>query len=285
MNPILVTGATGQFGAYIVRELNRLSLPFDAWGHSRTDAIPGLPVRSVDLLDSVAVAANFGSPAVVIHAAAIASVAECAKDPARAKNVNVDGTARLVELAAKKNSRLVFVSTDLVFDGENAPYDETAAPCPLSDYGRTKAAAEQVVLANPMNCVLRVSLMYGRSLIGMKGFFEEQIKAIRERRPIVLFEDEWRTPLHAENAARAAVALGSSTVLGLLHVGGPKRMSRLEMGHSIANALGLDTSCIVASTRQAAGQADTRPKDTSLDSSRFQAIFPDIRFQAFEKCL
>src|SRR5436305_6422990 len=113
-------------------------------------------------------------------------MAECHRDPARARRVNVGGTATLAELAAKAGARLVLVSTDLVFDGEHAPYREADPPRPLSAYGRSKAEAEAAVLAVPRAAVARVSLLFGASLAGRPSFFDEQAAALRARRPVTL---------------------------------------------------------------------------------------------------
>src|SRR5436305_4941697 len=110
-------------------------------------------------------------------------MAECHRDPARARRVNVGGTATLAELAAKARARLVLVSTDLVFDGEHAPYREPDPPAPLSVYGASKRAAEEAVLAHPRHAVARLSLLFGPGLGGRPSFFDEQVAAFRAGRP------------------------------------------------------------------------------------------------------
>jgi dTDP-4-dehydrorhamnose reductase len=147
---------------------------------------------------------------------------------------------------------------------------------PLSVYGRTKAEAEQAVLALPGSVVARVSLLLGPSLVGKTGFFEEQVNALRERRSVTLFEDEWRTPLDLPSAAEGLLAVGQSGFSGLLHLGGPERWSRLDMGRQLAELLGVARDGIVAVRREANPAAEPRPKDVSLDSSRFRKLFPSL---------
>jgi dTDP-4-dehydrorhamnose reductase len=284
---ILVTGATGQLGGYLLRRLQQEDCRALAWTGSRTGQLFGAALQPVDLADPAALAAAFrqGRPTHVIHCGAISSVAECFRQPALAQQVNTRGTAVLAELAAQAGARFVFVSTDLVFDGEKGSYAEDDATAPLSHYGRTKAEAEKAVLSFPGTVVVRSSLLFGPSLTGRPGFFDHQLAALREGRPVTLFEDEWRTPLGLNVAAQALLAIARADFGGLLHLGGPERMSRLEMGRRIAAALGLDASSIVPGRRDLPPPSEPRPRDVSLDSRRWRALFPDQAWPTLEEAL
>jgi dTDP-4-dehydrorhamnose reductase len=241
----------------------------------------------VDVSDREQVAAAFQAarPHVVVHAAALARVADCHRDPARAHRINVRGTAILAELCLAAGTRLVLTSTDMVFSGERGHYREDDPPAPLSEYGRTKAAAEKVALAVPTNAIIRLSLMYGPSVNGGPSFFVDQVAALRAGRPITLFEDEWRTPLDLRTAARAVLAVARSEYRGLLHVGGPERLSRVDMGRRLAAYLQVDPSSIVVTSRLDAPAAEPRPRDLSLDSSRWRQQFPDHPWPRWEEAL
>jgi dTDP-4-dehydrorhamnose reductase len=284
---LLLTGASGQLGAYLLRELTAAGAEVTAWSGARRGELFGTPLQPVDLADAGAVAAAFrqARPGAVLHAAALASVAECHRDPERAFRVNVGGTATLAELAAGAGVRFVLVSTDLVFDGEHAPYREADPPAPLSAYGRSKAEAEAAALAAPRAAVARVSLLFGRALAGRPSFFDQQADALRAGRPVTLFADEWRTPLHLATAARALVALASSDFTGVLHVGGPERLSRLEMGQRLAHFLRADPGVIVAARRADAPAEEPRPRDVALDSSRWRGLFPALPWPTWEEAL
>jgi dTDP-4-dehydrorhamnose reductase len=273
---VLVTGASGQLGGYLLRELIGQGIDVVAWSGSRAGEFGGVPLRPVDLADADGVAATFreARPSIVFHAAAIASVAECFRDQARATRVNARGTAVLAELAAEARARLLFVSTDLVFDGEKGWYKETDTPSPLSVYGRTKVDAERAVQSVASSVIVRMSLMYGPTLVDRPSFFDQQVAAFRDRRPITLFDDEWRTPLDFPTAARALVAIGRGDCVGMIHVGGPERLSRLEMGQRLAIHMRADSSLIVPAQRNLTGLAERRPRDTSLDSSCWRERFP-----------
>jgi dTDP-4-dehydrorhamnose reductase len=282
---VLLTGASGQLGGYLLRELAAQSVV--AWSVSRDGALLGVKLQRVDLADRDAVVAAFreARPDVVIHAAAMAKVGDCFRDPERARLVNTQGTELLAELADHAGSRIIYVSTDLVFDGESGGYTEADAPSPISIYGCSKAEGERSVLSSPRGLVARVSLLFGPSIIGRPTFFDEQTAAARNGKPIALFSDEWRTPLSLKTAARALVALARSDSTGILHVGGPERMSRLEMGQRLAAFLGASAAGIRAIRRDETATDGPRPRDTSLDSSCWRAQFSHEPWPRWEEAL
>jgi dTDP-4-dehydrorhamnose reductase len=122
---ILVTGASGQLGSYLLHRLGR-DRRFDvvAWSGSQSGQLGGVPLEPVDLTDRQRVMASYESarPDFIIHTAAICRIDACYADPERAERVNVAGTRLLCELASEHHARVVCVSTDLVFDGEQGSY-------------------------------------------------------------------------------------------------------------------------------------------------------------------
>ncbi len=283
---LLITGATGQLGAYLLREAGDQP-GLTAWGGPRGGDCRGVACRAVDLTDADAVRAAFreARPDVILHAAAWARVADCHRNPEAARRVNVGGTATLAELAGQASARLLLLSTDLVFDGTKAPYREDDPPGPVSVYGRTKLDAEAALQHLPRCVVARVSLLYGPSLTGRASFFDEQLRALRAGRPATLFADEWRTPLDLATAAHALVELARSDVQGIVHIGGPERLSRLEMGQRLARCLGVTCSGIVAVRRDEVPASEPRPRDVSLDSSRWRGLFPHLPWPTWEEAL
>jgi dTDP-4-dehydrorhamnose reductase len=273
---MLITGATGALGGYLLRELAGTDVQVTAWSGTRAGDPFGIPVRPVDLADADALAGAFreARPDAVLHAAAVANVGQCYRNPDRAHLVNARGSAMLAGLAAEAGARLLLVSTDLVFDGTRGWYAEDDAPSPLSVYGRSKVEAERAVLAQPRTAVARVSLLLGPTLTGRGAFFDQQVQALRAGRPISCFADEWRSPLDLATAARALLALARSDFTGLLHVGGPERLSRLDMGRCLAERLGADPALVVPGKQAEAAAAEPRPRDTSLNSSKWRGLVP-----------
>jgi dTDP-4-dehydrorhamnose reductase len=284
---ILVTGASGQLGAYLLRELQGQALAVTAWSGSAAGELFGYALHPVDLVDLDAVKRAFAvaAPDAVIHTAALAKVADCHRDPAAAQRINTEATAHLAGLCRGAGVRLVHVSTDLVFDGTKGNYCEVDEASPLSVYGRSKLHAEQALLAMPRVAVARVSLLYGPSLIGRKSFFDDQVSALRTAKPLKLFVDEWRTPLDLGTAAKGLIELAFSENTGVFHMGGPLRMSRYEMGCITAAFLGVEASASVAANQADVPAPEPRPRDVSLDSSKWRRAFPQVPWPSFVDAL
>lgn len=282
---VLVTGASGQLGSYVLRALRQHGVHATAWSGSKTGRWFDFDLERVDLADAAAVGAAFqrAQPTAVIHAGALATVAECQRSPEQARRVNVAGTAVLAEQVARAGARLLLVSSDLVFDGARGDYREDDAPAPLSEYGRSKAAAEKVVAPVPGSVIARLSILFGPTLIGRPAFFDQQLAALRGSGSVALFADEWRTPLSLATAARTLLALLESDVTGVVHIGGPERLSRLEMGQRLAAFVGADARVFRAALRAEFPAPEPRPRDTSLDCSLWRARFPDLPWPALEE--
>ncbi len=215
-------------------------------------------------------------PEVIVHAAAISRAETVLRDPERGRAVNVGGTARLADWCAQHERRLVYISTDLVFDGSR-PWNREDDPAePIGVYGRTKRDAEPAVLATPRGLVARISLLFGPSRSGRASYYDRTIAALRQGQPQTLFEDEFRTPLDLATAAVLLTRLAESDVTGLIHVAGRERVSRFDLVRRVATALGLDLGLVRANRQSDVALAEPRPADVSLDTSRLATLFPDL---------
>jgi len=220
-----ITGANGLIGNYLVQTAPRFA---PRW------RVRALTRDQLDLLDANAVRREFqkDKPQLVIHCAAVSTVAAVQSNPDLARRVNVDATAHLAGLAA--DVQFVFFSTDLVFDGRKGDYTETDTVNPLHLYGETKAAAEQIVLHNPRHTVVRTSLNGGTSRAGNRGFNEDLRLAWQAGRGTTLFTDEFRCPIFAGETARAVWELVNQGRAGLFHVAGAEKLSRWQIGQLVA---------------------------------------------------
>ncbi|HTL57940.1 MAG TPA: SDR family oxidoreductase [Candidatus Limnocylindrales bacterium] len=216
---IWVTGAGGLIGHHLVATARECAPDAEVLALTRP---------MLDLTDFSALKDAFlrRRPGLVIHCAALSRSPDCQANPAFARKINVDVTATLAELA----DRLVFFSTDLVFDGRAGNYDESAAVNPLSVYAETKVAAEQIVLANPNHLVVRTSLNCGISPTRDRGFDEQLLRAWESGQTLRLFTDEFRSPIPAQFTARAIWELVAQNKTGIYNVAGAERLSRWQIG-------------------------------------------------------
>lgn len=216
--------------------------------------------------EAVAEAVGAARAAIVIHAAAIGDPRKCEAEPERAQRINVQGTEAIVEGCRRSGARLVFLSTEQVFDGAGAPYGEEAEPRPLHEYGRTKAAAERATAAlGDRGVIARVSLVYGRSAAEGRSASEQVLGALRRGERPRLFVDETRTPVHVEDVASAIVELVEMDAPpAVLNLAGPERVSRYDFGVALARAHGLDERMIDAAKQSGGAFVPARPRDLSL---------------------
>jgi dTDP-4-dehydrorhamnose reductase len=247
-------------------------------GRTRQPVV-GAESRAPALDDFAALAAAVADfrPRYVLHLAAMTSVADCHATPDLAAKENTAATGVLADAAHRCGARFVFCSTDMVFDGAAAPYRETDAPRPLSCYGQTKAAAEQLLAGRDHALVVRVPLMLGLPCTPRATTFAGQLAALRAGQPVRLFTDEYRTPVWLADAARALIGLARTEHTGVLHLAGPERLSRYDMLARCAAQLGLPTANLVPVSRCDFPAAEPRPADLSLDGSRLAAAYPELR--------
>ena len=276
MSRILITGAGGFLGWHICREAVQAGLGVLGTYNSRVPAVvPGAEIVKADITDYAGLKQLLKSfrPASIIHAAAVASPAACAADPVYSERVNVTATANLAGIASDLNVKLLFLSTDLVFSGQNAPYTENSEPDPVCLYGEQKVRAEISVLnESESHCVCRMPLMFGSHPQHRDNALEFILSALHKRKAVKMFTDEYRSMLGALSAAEGLLfAAGNFT--GLYHLGGKEKVSRYDFAVNTARIFGFDNyeRYIQPALQQEVEFSVARPPDVSMDSSKAYA--------------
>lgn len=255
-----VTGAAGLIGNYLVKTAPKCASDWQ---------IRGLMREQFDLLDFKTVEREFKKeqPQLIIHCAAITSVADAQRNPTLAKKINVEVTGFLSALAT--DIQFIFFSTDLIFDGQKGNYTEMDLPNPLHLYGETKVAAEQIVLKNSRHLVVRTSINGGISRSGDKGFNERLKLSLQNTDGMKLFTDEFRSPIFAGETARTIWDLANKNCPGIFHVAGAERLSRWQIGELLVKRWPeIKTKIEPGSFKDFPGA--TRAPDTSLNISKVQ---------------
>jgi dTDP-4-dehydrorhamnose reductase len=256
-----ITGANGLIGNYLVQTASRFA---PRW------RVRALTRDQFDLLDFKAAENGFkkDKPHLVIHCAAISSVAETQKNPALARKINIEATKLLAELAVE--IQFIFFSTDLVFDGRRGNYVETDCVNPITHYAETKVAAEQIVLKN-RHLVVRTSINGGMSRAGNRGFNEQVKLSLQNSSGMKLFTDEFRSPIFAGETARAIWELAEKNCTGIFHVAGAEKLSRWRIGQLLLMRWPeIKTKIESGSAKEFSGPP--RALDVSLDISKVQKI-------------
>jgi dTDP-4-dehydrorhamnose reductase len=216
-------------------------------------------------------------PKRVLSCAALARVAACEAEPERALRLNAGVPAEAARWCGQRGARLVHVSTDLVFGAtlprSRAGFREEDPPAPVSVYGDTKARGEAAVLeACPAALVARLPLLIGDSGGRGLGASDSLLVAVERDETPPLFVDEWRSPLEVTQAARALVELLGRSDTGLLHLAGPERVNRFELGCIVLEEYGLGPvearACLREARQAEVETGGPRPPDTTLDAGR-----------------
>ncbi len=210
------------------------------------------------------------APEVVIHTAALADIDLCQTHPEIARAINVDLTRRVANVCANVGCKLVFCSSDTVFDGEHAPYNEDDAPGPVNFYAETKVEAERIVARLGAQAVIaRLSLVVGLPVLGAgNSFLARMVAAFKDGRRVAVPEQEVRTPVDVITLGRALLELAGGDHHGIFHLSGHDRISRFKMAQRIAARFGFPRHLVVAQAAATTPGRAARPRDVSLDNAK-----------------
>lgn len=235
---VLVTGATGLLGQYLIPAVDRHARCFPV-GRTRLPSHPD--AISVDLADRREIARVLDEirPDAIIHAAALTDVDACEERPRDAYRANVQTTRNLVAWAARREGgcRFVYISTDQVYDGDG-PHSEIDAD-PPNIYGMTKLWAEDLVRTLSRSLVLRTNFVALGPSDRPSGLVAWLVDCLSRGRRITLFEDVLFNPLHAGDLAELIVGFLERETSGIYNLGASDSLSKGEFARRLASRLGL----------------------------------------------
>jgi len=212
-------------------------------------------------------------PQAVIHTAALADIDYCQSHQDEALAVNVELTRGLAQACQGCGARLIFCSTDTVFDGEHAPYTEDQKPSPINFYAETKAAAEEILVGlGSLGVIARLSLVMGLPVLGVgNSFLARTLTALKEGRTVSFTEHEIRSPVDVITAGRVLLELAGSSHHGVFHLAGRTRLNRFQLGQQLAERFGFAKSQVISQGSIPVPDRAPRPRDVSLDTRQTAA--------------
>lgn len=251
---VTIFGATGLLGKALLPQWEK-------------DEVIGLGSSDADIRDATEVRAAIErtQPEWIVNAAAYTDVDGCESNQEQAFAVNCQGAVNIAASAKAGGARLISVSTDYVFDGQNTePYETTAPRAPRSVYGKSKAQAEeQIVEILPTACIVRTSWLFG---VGGKCFPDTILKLAETRPALDVVDDQRGSPTHAPDLAHAIVALCRRSATGIVHVTNTGECSWFEFAREIVSAAGMN-ALIRPTTSDKFVRPAARPKYSVLSSS------------------
>jgi dTDP-4-dehydrorhamnose reductase len=271
MKRILVTGVSGFLGRDVAITLMHHYTVLGTY-RSRPPVLDAGELTRLDLTDVEGVYTTFREfrPAVVVHAAALGDVDACERHPNDAYDVNVRGTEAVAQATAAVGARLIYISTDQVYDGDKGHYDEADVPQPLMVYGRTKLEGEHRSVAICRDSViLRLALLYGWGIPTRLNFVDGLITRLRAGQEVPLFVDQYRTPLYVVQAADAIGRLiDAPEVRETFNLGGGERINRYAFGLKCCQVFDLPKALLKPIEMSLTGGLAARPRDCSMNSSK-----------------
>jgi len=270
---LLITGANGLFGSKLAQMA--LQRGIEVYSSDLEAQSPyGTPLK-LDVSNKTQVDAVFEriKPDVVVHAAALTDVDKCELNKGFAWKVNVDGTMHIREASEREEAFLMYLSTDYVFSGEKGCYVESDAADPQNYYGLTKLIAEEIVQTIPEFFIARPSVIYGTTpAAGKTNFALWLIETLHKGERVQIVKDQWNTPTLNTNLAEMVLEAAERRLVGLYHLCGATKVTRIEFAKAIANTFDLDKRLIDKVASSQFSWLAKRPLDSSLDTSLAQRV-------------
>jgi len=281
---VLVTGVPGRVGSAVTA-----AVPVDATVEVLVDPVaqhvPDFGWYRTDITDREKVLRTFdcADPGAVVHCAAMTDVDGCERNPGRAEAVNRDGAANVAEACAQLGAKLVFLSTDYVYDGRRGPYEEYDDPNPVNVYGATKLAGEQAVLERCSDSViLRISVPFGARTPGTDhNFVSWLIEELTAGRSVRVVTDQYTTPAFLDELAEIIWMVARNETSGILHYGTGNRLSRYDMALDLCRIMGYREELVIPFKTADLGLAAQRPLESGFVPDRIIDILgrPPILFR------
>lgn len=265
MKRVLITGCNGLLGQKLVEILSN-SPNYMMLLTSKQEASvfrdERLQYRQLDIArrQDVAQIVEQFEPEIIINAAAMTNVDRCETEREAAWRANVTGVENLIRSAKLVGSRIVHFSTDYVFDGKSGPYGEADRPNPLSYYGRTKLASENLLQTSGLPAtILRTMVLYGIGFGIKLNFALWLLKSLSEEKTIRVVDDQVGNPTMADDVAYAVLKVIELERTGLYHIAGQDLVNRYEFAQTLARVFDLNKKLITAVKTSSMKQAAPRP--------------------------
>ena len=271
MKKVLITGSNGLLGQKLIYQL--IGYPdylvfATSRGENRTLIKKRYEYIPLDITDEQEIQETFDyvQPDIVINTAAMTNVDACEDDKEGCWKLNVDAVQLIVNACEKYNSHLIHVSTDFIFDGVSGPYSEESEPNPLSYYGESKLAAEEIVKKSSCKwSIARTVLVYGvvdnmsRSNIVLwaKG-------ALESGKELTVVNDQFRTPTLAEDLAHGCILIAQNGAQGIYNISGEDYMCIIDLVKKVAKYYQLDENLVKPISSSSLNQKAARPPKTHL---------------------
>lgn len=269
----LITGASGLLGQALARHLVGTGARVCALALRHDVPVSGVETRMIDLADTEALTriVQEARPAYVVHAAGLTDVDACERDEARALAVHAGVCHTLAHSAP--DARLIYISTDHLWDGTRPMVGEDEPPRPLNAYARTKLAGEHSALESAPGALVIRTNFFGPGCAWRQSFSDWILDRLASGTPIPAFDDVFFTPIAYNLLCPLLLSLVHGGQSGVWHLAGGERLSKLQFALRLAQKFGYPPELIRSGSVNEAGLAAPRPRDMSLSTAKAAAYF------------
>lgn len=212
------------------------------------------------------------NPKIIIHAASLGNVDYCEENPNEAYKVNVEGTQNIADAAKAVNAKIIFLSSNAVYDGDNPLYDEKKITKPIDVYGKTKVEGEKLIIKSNLNyCILRLITIYGWPQPGGRvNPVTWVIDNLKKRQRINVVNDIYNNHLWAGQAAEVIWEVIKRNIEGMYNIAGADCISRYDLALKVAKVFELDSSLINPVSSDFFKSIAKRPKNTCFNTKKME---------------
>lgn len=280
---VFISGASGLIGANTLQYFKQQDIETvgSYFSYPTPDTIY---FNTLDLEGKSNFAIDKFAPDVIVHCGALTHVDYCEAHAEESYLKTVVSTDNLLELAKRYNAKVVYISTDYVFDGKQGPYHEIDNVNPLCIYAQHKLEAEEKVLQdNNKHLVLRVTNVYGNELRN-KNFVARIVEQCQQNKTLnlVLPIDQYATPVCAADVAKAMYLLLQHKAHGIYHIASTDYMNRVELALNVLKYFPDAKYTLETKTTEQLNQAAKRPLFGGLHKTKFNSLFPTFVFETID---
>lgn len=270
---MLLVGASGVLGSRLYNDA--IKKKWNMLGTYCSHEYEGLFRLDLRERKSIEKVFNFFNPEVVVLTGGITDVDLCEKRPGLAKEVNIKGTLDVIKKTRACGARLVFLSTDYIFDGQDGPYKEDDTPSPVNNYGRTKLEAENSVKRALKDfLIVRTSQLYGMNHLS-KNFAVKIVQTMHSGKKVYAAKNLYSTPTYAGLLSHSILELIEKDKRGVFNVAGPDYLNRYDYVSKICDVFDLNKDLIEKVELKDLKLKAVRPKKAGLDTNKLLAVLKD----------
>lgn len=273
---VLVTGSNGLLGQKLAKDFHPhyKVIACDLQPESYL-SFPNLSYESLDITNrrQLGFHISFYHPQVIINAAAYTDVDGCEIHKDKAWAINVGGVKNLVNFCQEQKIKLIQLSTDYIFDGENGPYSEEDSPDPANFYGETKLESEKIIKESRVDfLIVRTNVLYGFGKNVKPNFLLWLLEKLSQNEKIKIATDQFNNPTLADNLSLCILEMVKKNISGVYHVAGSEYLSRYDFAIKVADKFNFDKNNILPAKTDLLQQKAKRPYKGGLKINKAQSI-------------